>query len=135
LAVPVIDARRGTVFTAVFRTGADGSAERLTEDAQLSADELMETLAAYGDAPIRFCGDAGEAMLLHPACPKTAVLPPVRLRMQSAVGAGIRAYALFTAPGAVRENFTEAALIPAYLKKSQAERERDERIAAAAGKN
>ena len=141
LIVPVIDARRETVFSAVFRSSADGTVTRLTEDAQMSLTELMTALSAYGDERIYFTGDAMETVLAREDCPSgasgvtgAAVTPP-GLRSCAAIGAGILAYEIYTAPGAVKEDFTDAALVPAYLKKSQAERERDERIAAAAGKN
>ncbi len=121
LVVPVIDARRETVFTALFRSAPDGTVTRLTEDAQLPASELMTLLSSYGGERICFTGDAAETILVREDCPPSA--------------RGLRAYAIYTAPDAVRDDFTDAALVPAYLKKSQAERERDERIAAAAGKN
>ena len=129
LAVPVIDARRGTVFTALFRTKADGSVTRLTEDAQMSLGELMTVLAGYDDR-IYFTGDAAPTVLGREDRPAGAAATPAGLDVCAASGAGIRAYELYTAPDAVKESFTDAALVPAYLKKSQAERERDERIAA-----
>jgi tRNA threonylcarbamoyladenosine biosynthesis protein TsaB len=135
LVVPVLDARRETVFTAVFHTGEDGSVTRLTEDAQLPVAELMTRLADYPDEPVFFAGDAADAVLARPDCPGNAAFTPLRLRTQSAFGAGIRAYEIYTAPDAVPDDFTDAALVPSYLKKSQAERERDERIAAAAKNN
>lgn len=141
LIVPALDARRGTVFAAVFRSSTDGSVIRLTEDAQLPLTELMTALSAYGSERIYFTGDAMETILAREDCPSgasgvtgAAVTPP-GLGACAAVGAGIRAYEMYTAPGAAKEEFTDAALVPAYLKKSQAERERDERIAAAAGRN
>ena len=135
LVVPVLDARRETVFTAVFRTGEDGSVIRLTEDAQLPVSDLMNQLAEWPNEPIFFTGDVTDALLARPDCPGNAAFTPLGLRMQSALGAGIRAYEIYTAPDAVSEDFTDAALVPSYLKKSQAERERDERIAAAARNN
>ena len=135
LLVPVIDARRETVFTALFRACPDGTVTRLTEDAQMPASELMTLLAAYGDERIFVTGDAAEALLAREDCPAGVRAAPTGLESSAALGAGLRAYAVYTAPDAVRDGFTDAALVPAYLKKSQAERERDERIAAAAGKN
>lgn len=135
LVVPVIDARRETVFTALFRSAPDGTVTRLTEDAQLPASELMTLLSSYGGERICFTGDAAETILVREDCPPSARVTPPGLESAAALGAGLRAYAIYTAPDAVRDDFTDAALVPAYLKKSQAERERDERIAAAAGKN
>ena len=132
LVVPVIDARRGTVFTAVFRTGADGSVKRLTEDAQMPLGELMELIAGRrsGDEPVCFTGDAYEAAVSCENAPAGCAVTPARLRVPSAFGVGRRGWELFTAPDARAEAFTDAALVPAYLKKSQAERDRDERLAA-----
>lgn len=135
LVVPVIDARRETVFTALFRSSPDGTVTRLTEDAQMPASELMTLLAGYGDEGIFITGDAAETLLAREDCPAGVRAAPVGLESSAALGAGLRAYAVYTAPDAVRDGFTDAALVPAYLKKSQAERERDERIAAAVGKN
>ena len=131
LVVPVIDARRGTVFTALFRSGADGSFRRLTEDRQMPLDGLMELLTGTEAGHVYFTGDAYEQAAKHPAAPPVTAFTPPRLRIPSAYGAGVRAYERFTAPDAVRESFTDAALVPVYLKKSQAEREREERLAAA----
>ena len=130
LVAPVIDARRGTVFTALFRSDEKGGCARLTADEQLPLDALMERLADYPEERIYFTGDAYPQAHAHPRCPENAAFTPEKLRMSSAYGAGVRAYELFTAPDADPAQFTDAALVPAYLKKSQAEREREERLAA-----
>ena len=131
LIVPVIDARRGTVFTAVFRTDAQGEVERLTEDAQLSVEELLSLLKDYPDERVYFTGDAYELLANHPDRPVLTAMTPAKLRAQSAYGVAARAYEIRSAAEeASVEDFTDAALIPVYLKKSQAEREREERLKA-----
>lgn len=130
LVVPVLDARRGTVFTALFRTDVKGGCERLSEDAQLTLDELTDLLTGHRDERIYFTGDACGQMRAHPRCPENAARTPEKLAAPSAYGAGLCAYLRYTAPDADPARFTDAALVPSYLKKSQAEREREERLAA-----
>ncbi len=129
IAVPVIDARRGTVFTAVFRASSDGKVERLTPDAQLPAEELMKLLGAYPGERIAFTGDAADAMLARADCPGNARPAPALLRNPSAAGIGRRAWEKWIEAEENRDLFDSAALVPVYLKKSQAEREREERLA------
>ena len=129
IVVPVIDARRGTVFTALFRSSADGTLARLTPDAQLPAEELTEALRAYPGERVYFTGDAADAMEARPDRPALTARAPSLLRVPSAAGTGRRAWEIFTAAGADPALFDSAALVPVYLKKSQAEREREERLA------
>ena len=56
LAVPVMDARRDNVYTAVF-SSQNGGFCRLTEDMIIPAAELCDMLAGY-DLPVFFTGDA-----------------------------------------------------------------------------
>ncbi len=129
IVVPVLDARRGMVYTALFRSGPDG-VERLAPDEQIPAEELIARLAAYPGEPIRFTGDALPG---RPALPAGVTAPPERLRHVSAYGAAALGYEIYREAIAdgTASRFTDAALAPVYLKKSQAEREREERLAAA----
>ena len=132
IVAPALDARRGMVYTAVFRAKPDGI-ERLTPDMQIPAGELAAMLADYPDEPVWLTGDELPGC---PALPANAVRPPERLRRVSAYGAaavGYELYAKALADGTA-SRFTDAALAPVYLKKSQAEREREERLAAALNK-
>ncbi len=115
---PVMDARRNQVYTAIFKDGI-----RITDDMLIPCEELKEMLAAY-ECPIYFTGDG------YDLARKLIDLPnimdtPVRLRLQSAVSValeGIKSY---------NENkniFTDTSVMPIYLRASQAERERLERI-------
>ncbi|MBR6514043.1 MAG: tRNA (adenosine(37)-N6)-threonylcarbamoyltransferase complex dimerization subunit type 1 TsaB [Clostridia bacterium] len=115
---PVMDARRNQVYTAIFRDGI-----RQTEDMLIPCSELEEMLRGY-DCPIYFTGDGydlARRLIELPNIKHT----PVRLRLQNAVSValeGIRCY---------NENiniFTDTEVMPIYLRASQAERERLERI-------
>ena len=115
LACPVMNARRGQVYTALFRNG-----ERLLPDSALALEELETILEQY-DKPVFFTGDGYDltAAIRHE---KGAV--PARLRLQSAASVAAvarRAYLTgrFT---------TDAALAPVYLRPSQAERTRAEKL-------
>ncbi|MBE6625773.1 MAG: tRNA (adenosine(37)-N6)-threonylcarbamoyltransferase complex dimerization subunit type 1 TsaB [Ruminococcaceae bacterium] len=126
--VPVIDARRDMVYTALFRSLPDGSVERLTEDMQISIDELFELLGEYRDTRIYFTGDAytkvSERFSNH-----EQGITPVKLRAQSAYGVASAGLKLWNNTED-KSALTAAALMPVYLRKSQAEREREERLAA-----
>ena len=131
IVVPVIDARRGMVYAAVFRTGADGSVRRLTEDEQIAVGDLTEKLKTWEDERIYFTGDAAGILESAPGCPASTAKTPVKLRTQSAWGAAARAEEILSAASEEeRKRYTDAALMPVYLRKSQAEREREERLAA-----
>ena len=132
IVVPVIDARRGMVYAAVFRTGADGRVMRLTEDGQIPVGELTEKLKAWEGERVYFTGDAADTLEASPNRPANTARTPGKLRAQSAYGVAARAEEILkTAEDPDR--FTDAALVPVYLKKSQAEREREARIAAENG--
>ena len=115
---PVMDARRNQVYTAIYLNGV-----RQTEDMLIPCAQLKEMLSKY-DCPIRFTGDG------YDLARKLIELPnimdtPLRLRLQNAVSValeGIKSY---------NENkniFTDTTVMPIYLRASQAERERLERI-------
>ena len=119
LICPVMNARRGQVYTALFRSDGERLV-RLMEDTPLSVAELDELLSAYGE-PVAFAGDGYEVTLA--ALKKTVALPvPERLRHQSAYSVAqvaLRAYREGRAD-------TDASLKVNYLRPSQAERTRME---------
>ena len=123
---PLIGARRSQVYTALFRV-RDGAVTRLTEDGILLLDELSAALAPY-DEPIRLTGDAAESarpLIRHPYLRAT---PPL-WRVPGAFAVAEAAEQLWRAAPDPAV-FTPAALAPVYLRKTQAEREREERLAA-----
>ncbi len=124
IVVPVIDARRDTVYTALFRTKTDGSISRLTEDAQMSIEELFEALLKYNET-VYFTGDAYDKIKKLENCPNSASTPE-KLKRQSAYGVCLAAYRTWMATED-RQEFTDNNLVPIYLKKSQAERELEEK--------
>lgn len=119
LVCPVMNARRGQVYTALFRM-KDSVAERLTPDSAIAITELDSLLATY-DEPVYLCGDGygiTAERLTHPILPT-----PERLRHQSAYAVAQTAWAAYLA--GVRTSDIE--MSPSYLRPSQAERERAER--------
>ena len=119
LVCPVMDARRSQVYNALFRIEG-GRPRRLCEDRPISLAELAEELGAYGES-VFLVGDGAELSLralTEKGIP--CVLAPENLRMQSAWGVAMAAQ--YKTPG------TADTLLPVYLRLSQAERERQERL-------
>ena len=120
LICPVMNARRKQVYTALFRA-KDGALERLMPDSAIPITELDERLSAF-EEPVRLCGDGyeiTEALLSHPILPV-----PMELRQQSAYSVAQVARIAYE-NGSVDSDIT---LAPTYLRLSQAERERAERL-------
>ncbi len=111
-----MDARRNQVYNALFAV-QDGKLERLTEDRAISIEALAEACAPYGERLLLF-GD-GAALCYETFKSFGARLAPEELRYQRAASV-----ALCAEPRA-REGKTVAseALLPAYLRLPQAERE------------
>lgn len=123
---PAMNARRQQVYNALFES--DGSAmTRLCEDRALAITELGEELKnRYPDCPVYLMGDG--AKLVYDALAEDLGgrlrLLPERLLHQSGYNtaqAGLRLY---------REGVraTDAELVPVYLRPSQAERVRMEKL-------
>ena len=120
LVCPVMNARRKQVYTALFRM-KDGVATRLLPDSAMAITELDELLSAY-DKPIYLVGDGYDItveLLTH-----STVAVPDRLRRQSAYS--VAQVALKAYRNGVLTTDTE--MVPTYLRPSQAERERNERL-------
>ena len=119
LVCPVMDARRSQVYNALFRI-VDGKPLRLTEDRPIALEELAGELRAY-DESVFLVGDGAElSFRALTECGVPCVLAPENLRMQSAWGVAMAAQD--KKPGTADE------LLPVYLRLSQAERERQERL-------
>ncbi len=132
LVVPNLDARRGLVYAAIFRSSENGVV-RLTEDGQISSEELVSALGEYPGEPVYFTGDYGAEHFAFDAGRVRTV--PERLKAVSAYGAAVLGYEIISAAraqneGDIPDGFSDAALAPVYLKKSQAEQDREERLAA-----
>ena len=120
--LPTMDARRNQVYTALF-VAENGCVSRLFEDSAIALSELKEKLPS--DKPIFLVGD-GSALTyntLSETVPNL-ILPPEYKMHQRAVGVGLAANKAI----ARGENGDAASLTPNYLRLSQAERERLEKM-------
>ena len=124
LVIPVMDARRGQVYTAVF--GKEG---RITEDSLITLDELKIFLEKpeFSAKRIFFVGDGCEiAKKFFDGDDRIADTPALLVPQN--------AYSVARVALAVYENaddkstFTDKTLHPVYLRASQAEREREEKL-------
>ena len=118
---PVMNARRGQVYNALFRY-ENGSLVRLCPDRALSVLELEAELAKKGE-PFALVGDGVEEMIR--IAPKTAIarISPL-LTDQNAISVAKCAYRAFLDG----KSSTDAELKPVYLRLPQAERERLARL-------
>ena len=105
----VMDARRGQFYNALFRV-ENGEVERLCPDRAVDGVALAEELAAYDRVIV--AGDG--AQLFAPLFPAGEVAPPQR---QYVTGHGVALAAQ------KQKTMPAAALMPVYLRLSQAERQ------------
>ncbi len=121
---PVMDARRNQLYNALFRL-KDGVLTRLCEDRLVSLSDLTAELSGYGE-PIYSAGD-GYALLKKAA----AIADTPRLLIPQS-GYSTALLALDTYENASDKSiFSDSALLPVYLRASQAERELAEKEQAA----
>lgn len=121
LICPVMNARRSQVYTALFRS--DGkSLERLMPDSALSISELDSLLAEYGEE-VCLCGD-GYDITVKGMEKTVPVYVPEEMRAQSAVS--VAQVALISYKNGLFCSDRELGVN--YLRPSQAERERAERL-------
>lgn len=120
--VPAMDARRGQVYTAIFRCDGE-NLTRLCEDMAISITELGDRLREF-DEPIYITGDGYEVARKNLAAFGLKLEnTPVALRNESAASVAKVALRQY------REGKTvsDVELSPTYLRLPQAERERLER--------
>lgn len=120
LICPVMDARRSQVYNGLFEIDDNARPKRLTEDRAISLSELAQELRADGREPL-LVGDG--AKLTYDYLTQAGLacrMAPANLVYQSAWGVGMAA--LDKKPGNADD------LLPVYLRLSQAERERQERL-------
>ena len=116
---PVMDARRSQVYNAVFKIEA-GKPVRVTEDRPIALSELAEEVRAL-NAPVFLVGDGTELTRKYfESAGIACVAAPENLRWQSAWGVAMAAMD--------KEPVSSAELMCVYLRLSQAERERQERL-------
>ena len=120
LICPVMDARRSQVYNALFETDGNGRPVRLTEDRAVSLAELAGELKDYECAPL-LVGDGAKLTYDYLTNEGTACrMAPANLLYQSAWGVGMAALG--------KDAGSADDLLPVYLRLSQAERERQERL-------
>lgn len=118
---PVMDARRQQVYNALFKI-EDGKPQRITDDRPIALSQLADEVRALG-APVLLVGDG--AALTEKFFRENSVpcrIAPENLRWQSAWGVAMAA--------SDKQPGTSETLLPVYLRLSQAERERQERLSA-----
>ncbi len=118
---PVMNARRNQVYNALFECKS-GELTRLCADRALSIDELDEELSDQS-SPIYLVGD-GYDITFNGFKKTSPCYVPERLRVQSAYSVARCALKKLEAG----EKLTDSELVPIYLRPSQAERERNERL-------
>ena len=118
-----MDARRSQVYNALFYVNR-GAVERICEDRAIALADLKTDLE-HIDGPIFLVGDGSSLTYntLKNSIPEL-ILPPEHRMHQRASGVALAAAAKITAgdPG------DAASMAPNYLRLSQAERERNERM-------
>ena len=122
--VPVMDARRGQLYTAIFKSDGE-AAERITEDMAISTEVLAERLNAYRDEKIYLCGDGYEIA-------KRALLS-LGIKTENTPELLITENAYSCAKVALKkykrgEYVSDGEYAPTYLRLPQAERERLEKL-------
>ena len=122
LLCPVMNARRGQVYNALFRF-ENGAIQRLCPDRAIALTELDKELA--GETTVRLCGDGYE--LAVSALTQASLTPTPSFLIPQNAGSvarcALRAYQ-------TGKSGTDSLLKPTYLRLPQAERERKERLAA-----
>lgn len=118
---PVMDARRQQVYNALFKI-EDGKPQRITDDRPIALAQLADEVRSL-DAPVLLVGDGAaltERFFREHSVPYR--IAPENLRWQSAWGVAMAA--------SDKQPGTSETLLPVYLRLSQAERERQERLSA-----
>lgn len=121
LICPILDARRGQVYCALF-DAKDGFPKRVADDDAVALDELLERLPA--DRRILFAGDglAVHANRILERLGDRALIAPANLR-------DLRPDAVCALAERHQEDWADAReLRPVYLRAPQAERERNARL-------
>ena len=119
---PCMDARRNQVYNALFYAN-QGQLERVTPDRAIALSELAQELKAL-EGPIFLVGDG--SLLAHRTLTEaipSLVLPPEHRMHQRATGVAL----LAAKKQAAGKSGDGNALVPNYLRLSQAERERMEK--------
>ena len=120
---PCMDARRSQVYNALFYVN-QGELERVSPDRAIALSDLAEELKRL-EGPVFLVGDG--AALAHKTLGDTIpnlVLPPEHRQHQRSAGVALAA----AKKQAAGESGDGSTLTPNYLRLSQAERERNEKL-------
>ncbi len=130
---PVLGARRGNVYAALFSSDGNGNITRLTDDDLVSVSAIDSFVAdniPCTDKPCLYVtGDTVEEVsAVLSACDKVSIKKtPTLLSSPSGYGAAVCGMTIFDAENRDKTHFSGEALVPIYLRKSQAEREKEEK--------
>lgn len=123
LICPMMDARRNQVYTGIYRVSAEGL-DVVAEQKAVDIREILQELAEYQE-PVIFLGDGVPVYqeIIVECYQGEYQLAPLHLSRQSAAAVAALGEIYY------RQGKTETAQEhrPVYLRKSQAEREREER--------
>ncbi len=121
---PIMDARRNQVYTGIYKMDK-GNLVCLSEQKAVDIHEIMEELEKY-DEKVIFLGDGVEVQreTIEKEFKKEYCFAPIYLSKQSAAAVAVLGDVYFNQGKA--EDAAEHK--PIYLRKSQAEREREERL-------
>lgn len=125
---PVLDARRNTVYGAFFESDGADPPKRLTEDCDFEASDLADRIREMS-APVYLAGDG--APIVRREYGEGLPEVPYLIATQSASGvldAGVHKFLAMSEEE--KKDLSADTLVPIYLKKPQAEREREERLRA-----
>ena len=119
---PIMDARRSQVYSAFF-TWDNGTLVRLSDYMAESIDDITEKALAFGKKVV-FLGDGVAVHKAKLVCHEEFIIAPPSLMVQRASAVADAAEVMAKAGKAV----TGADFEIMYLRKSQAEREREEKL-------
>lgn len=116
---PIMDARREQVYNALYRV-KEGNLCIIASPRAIGIDELMEELEKIGEKVV-FLGDGVPVFseMIKEKLGDSALFAPANANMQKASGVCVAAFN--------KETMHYGKLAPTYLRKSQAERELEER--------
>lgn len=121
---PIMDARRNQVYTGIYKMDK-GNLVCLSEQKAVDIHEIIEELEKY-DEKVIFLGDGVEVQreTIEKEFKKEYCFAPIHLSKQSAAAVAVLGDIYFNQ--GMAEDAAEHK--PIYLRKSQAEREREERL-------
>ncbi len=123
---PVLDARRNTVYTSLFKSDGSGIVTRISDDCIKEIEKIEEELP---DAPVYLIGDAVRQVKANVDSNRITDVPASSV-LPWAYGASLCGLTLFERMNAKEKTDTSGgdSLRPTYLRKTLPERIREEKI-------